>query len=149
MHHSRTPPLSAPIDSTCCCFFFLLAHPIYPFFHQTTHFLSVLFFFFNDTATPEIYTLSPHDALPISARSSAATLAAWAAKEATVKAAGATLAELNQVQLRGRRIAFRGRNWYCNTPRRDHPHGQGHAEDRKSTRLNSSHLGISYAVFCL
>jgi phosphopantetheinyl transferase len=51
------------------------------------------------------------------ARSSAATLAAWAAKEATVKAAGATLAELDQVQLRGRRIAFRGRSWYCNTPR--------------------------------
>ncbi|HMI36205.1 MAG TPA: hypothetical protein VK505_01135, partial [Steroidobacteraceae bacterium] len=51
------------------------------------------------------------------ARSSAATLAAWAAKEATVKAAGATLAELNQVQLRGRRIAFGGRSWYCNTPR--------------------------------
>ena len=51
------------------------------------------------------------------ARFSAATLAAWAAKEATVKAAGATLAELNQVQLRGRRIAFGGRSWYCNTPR--------------------------------
>jgi len=48
---------------------------------------------------------------------SAATLAAWTAKEATVKAARATLAELDQVQLQGRRIAFRGRSWYCTTPR--------------------------------
>jgi len=48
--------------------------------------------------------------------SNAATLADWAAKEATVKAAGATLAELEQVQLRGRRIGFGGRSWYCATP---------------------------------
>ena len=49
-------------------------------------------------------------------RSGVAALASWAAKEATVKAAGATLAELQQVRLRGRRIAFRGRSWYCTTP---------------------------------
>src|SRR5258705_5754650 len=81
--------------------------------HPRTYF----FFFFNDTATTEIYTLSLHDALPISA---------------------------------------------CpQTLRRYRPSPQPPArsqgprpptripEDRKSTRLNSSHLGISYAVFCL
>src|SRR6266581_5830886 len=69
----------------------------------------VLFFcfFFNDTATTEIYTLSLHDALPISWR----------------KLCG----------LRG--FPYNGR---CCSPR-----------DRKSTRLNSSHPSISYAVFCL
>jgi phosphopantetheinyl transferase len=55
------------------------------------------------------------------ARSRGYTLATWAAKEATVKAAGATLAELGQVQLRGRRICFRGRSWYCRTPRLNSP----------------------------
>src|SRR3712207_9329866 len=82
------------------------------------------FFFFNDTATTEIYTLSLHDALPI-----------WALGAA----AGAHLHELAW-----------GRD-----PRRvvpDEPEkSTGHEEtlDRKSTRLNSSHANISYAVFCL
>src|SRR6267378_7444412 len=68
----------------------------------------VCLFFFNDTATTEIYTLSLHDALPI-----------------------------------------------C----RPGPQGRSHSQflwnrqdrsaDRKSTRLNSSHVEISYAVFCL
>ena len=44
-------------------------------------------------------------------------LAIWTAKEATIKAAGATLAELEQVQLRGRGVRFRGRSWHCRTPR--------------------------------
>src|SRR6267378_3935887 len=70
--------------------------------------IASLLFFFNDTATTEIYTLSLHDALPISPRSTPC--------------------------LSGRRnpksILFRWR-------------------DRKSTRLNSSHVEISYAVFCL
>src|SRR5258707_6313126 len=66
-------------------------------------------FFFNDTATTEIYTLSLHDALPI-----------WA----TVPPAA----------LAGRRTFHRG-----SVP----------DTDRKSTRLNSSHANISYAVFCL
>src|SRR6266496_6306547 len=65
------------------------------------------FFFFNDTATTEIYTLSLHDALPI----------------------------------------------YRGPPRRARPAGRPvgrrPAVDRKSTRLNSSHVEISYAVFCL
>src|SRR3989442_14010857 len=36
------------------------------FFYTSTHHLFLVFFFFNDTATTEIYTLSLHDALPIS-----------------------------------------------------------------------------------
>src|ERR1035438_5698323 len=69
----------------------------------------VLYFFFNDTATTEIYPLSLHDALPISLRrpSSSGSGPEQRLGEAPVKT------------------------------------------DRKSTRLNSSHLGISYAVFCL
>src|SRR6266699_5307575 len=74
---------------------------------QPTRYLS-FFFFFNDTATTEIYTLSLHDALPI------------------------TLAVLDHDAGAGVRHAFFTR--------------QG---DRKSTRLNSSHVRISYAVFCL
>src|SRR5262245_66654296 len=73
---------------------------------------SVLFFF-NDTATTEIYTLSLHDALPISSRAGSARRAR-------------------------RRIALF-------LPAK----GRRARQDRKSTRLNSSHLGISYAVFCL
>src|SRR5690242_21582164 len=68
-----------------------------------------MFFFFNDTATTEIYTLSLHDALPISAK--------------PVGEHGMAL---------------------------DHRHRvRQHLPDRKSTRLNSSHMSISYAVFCL
>src|SRR6476659_7818013 len=71
-------------------------------------------FFFTDTATTEIYTLSLHDALPISPRTNARALS-------TARAP----------------IAASPRSTLVS------------AGDRKSTRLNSSHLGISYAVFCL
>src|SRR5256886_4839981 len=67
-------------------------------------------FFFNDTATTEIYTLSLHDALPISR------------PELLGDGAGALVGAVGH--------------------HRD-------AQDRKSTRLNSSHSQISYAVFCL
>src|SRR2546429_7028799 len=76
----------------------------------------MFFFFFNDTATPEIYTLSLHDALPISAAPHGRP------------AAGSGAGALGRDQ-RGRRHCGR--------------------RDRKSTRLNSSHGYISYAVFCL
>src|SRR2546430_8971346 len=66
------------------------------------------FFFFNDTATTEIYTLSLHDALPISGGCLAGCIPAA----------------------------------HC-------PRGPALRPDRKSTRLNSSHSQISYAVFCL
>src|SRR6266849_4599104 len=74
--------------------------------NQTFSALS-FFFFFNDTATTEIYTLSLHDALPISAHRTCVVVA------------------------------------------RQHGTPQRPRGDRKSTRLNSSHEWISYAVFCL
>src|SRR5256885_11795944 len=87
---------------------------------MTERVLWFFFFFFNDTATTEIYTLSLHDALPISA------------------AAGTRGPEGEGRADRGRRRGHRaGRA------------GAGRERDRKSTRLNSSHLVISYAVFCL
>src|SRR2546426_8979791 len=91
--------------------------------------LCVIFFFFNDTATTEIYTLSLHDALPIS--------------------------------------PFETMNWQCDPETEASPIVKSFVSprptvltpslstssltcgDRKSTRLNSSHLVISYAVFCL
>src|SRR5256885_3457817 len=79
-----------------------------------------VFFFFNDTATTEIYTLSLHDALPISIRA---------------------------------RASVRVPCWNCcRPPTRCIPPSarrRSSKSDRKSTRLNSSHLVISYAVFCL
>src|SRR5712675_497736 len=75
-----------------------------------------VFFFFNDTATTEIYTLSLHDALPILATPSVFTGSIW--------------------------IVLFSRTTPRNSIRRCW-------RDRKSTRLNSSHGYISYAVFCL
>src|SRR5438034_3966421 len=69
----------------------------------------MMFFFFNDTATTEIYTLSLHDALPI--------YLTWVMAETDHHAAGSG--------------------------------SMSDDRDRKSTRLNSSHTVISYAVFCL
>src|SRR5256885_891062 len=90
------------------------------------------FFFFNDTATTEIYTLSLHDALPISLRSVSAARSACACDTSRC------------VQAR----IFCGPAACTRTPfcfRR----AATSLADRKSTRLNSSHLVISYAVFCL
>src|SRR3712207_8628739 len=81
-----------------------------------------IIFFFNDTATTEIYTLSLHDALPISGRAR------------------------RHDRPRGR-AAGRARSPPAAGPAR-HP-GAPRYTDRKSTRLNSSHANISYAVFCL
>src|SRR5258707_4494208 len=81
-----------------------------------------LLFFFNDTATTEIYTLSLHDALPISVSPADFALSSYAVN----RACGATPSRSPQMRT-------------CGTPR----------GDRKSTRLNSSHANISYAVFCL
>src|SRR5256885_7722836 len=74
-------------------------------------------FFFNDTATTEIYTLSLHDALPILR----VKLLLPVFNDDALAPAG------DLVQLLAHRLVI----------------------DRKSTRLNSSHLVISYAVFCL
>src|SRR5436305_14867000 len=79
-------------------------------------------FFFNDTATTEIYTLSLHDALPT-----------YAVAQALREAGPGGPVVIADTQ--------------------DNPGGGGHGDtiglDRKSTRLNSSHVRISYAVFCL
>src|SRR5436190_10152332 len=93
--------MSTETDSTAL----LLSH--------TLQHVPLSFFFFNDTATTEIYTLSLHDALPISTRMAIAFVGAR--------------------DLPRRRSAVRG----------------SQPKDRKSTRLNSSHTVISYAVFCL
>src|SRR5256885_11786994 len=86
-------------------------------------------FFFNDTATTEIYTLSLHDALPISANF-------YSFDAHTMSEDATTISRINQNVL-----LWMG----CLTPLK----GMEENTDRKSTRLNSSHLVISYAVFCL
>src|SRR2546426_6034155 len=86
------------------------------------------FFFFNDTATTEIYTLSLHDALPI-------CLGEPARHDFVVEHHRHALEAADQ---RGQPLALGLAQ-----------HVVSQQEDRKSTRLNSSHLVISYAVFCL
>src|SRR5256885_5154462 len=111
------------------------------------HHASSNFFFFNDPATPEFYTLSLHDALPIlgDPTSSVALfplsafppplLDNFAMRNFCLCGAGGQ-AELFGELVLGRWIT--GQEDLTQTSR-----------DRKSTRLNSSHLVISYAVFCL
>src|SRR2546429_5712403 len=83
--------------------------------------MSICFFFFNDTATTEIYTLSLHDALPISAAR----------------------------DRRSRRADFQPEAHDCVSRHPQDMLAHEASRDRKSTRLNSSHGYISYAVFCL
>src|SRR3712207_8375611 len=90
------------------------------------------FFFFNDPATTEIYTLSLHDALPISRQERRLY--------ALLDCVGAVSVVPRPRDDHGRRGTHH-----------DSVLGVGsrHEQDRKSTRLNSSHANISYAVFCL
>src|SRR3712207_6964218 len=83
-------------------------------------------FFLNDTATTEIYTLSLHDALPIYAPVPRRTQAR------VVAAAGVACWLIGFFGLIDLTVPL-----------------VGMVGDRKSTRLNSSHANISYAVFCL
>src|SRR3712207_6964058 len=93
----------------------------------------LFFFFFNDTATTEIYTLSLHDALPIYSFG--------------VGDFGDLRMMVDYVEKSGQRVlqilpindSTITHTWSDSYPYRD----------RKSTRLNSSHANISYAVFCL
>src|SRR5258707_11044591 len=78
--------------------------------------MSFFFFFFNDTATTEIYTLSLHDALPI---------------------------------FHFRHAVFDRAESLANVSGSHNLMNEPGMIDRKSTRLNSSHANISYAVFCL
>ena len=92
-------------------------------------------FFFNDTATTEIYTLSLHDALPISILVAAAPLHFILTNSRCGSAPTFYTANFSLRQ----RPAFLCPILVAAAP----------TLDRKSTRLNSSHLVISYAVFCL
>src|SRR3712207_8802661 len=92
-------------------------------------------FFFNDTATPETYTLPLHDALPICGRRLPRRR-----RPAGERRGGGRAAERGEGP--ARRGAPRGRGRAGDARRPARP-------DRKSTRLNSSHANISYAVFCL
>src|SRR5205814_8816241 len=99
-----------------------------PLFHYSHNPYSYfLFFFFTATAPTELYTLSLHDALPIcscsvkrSSSLSGPVRLSDAIRSAPVKPRPASMVTTSRS-----------------------------IRDRKSTRLNSSHLGISYAVFCL
>src|SRR3712207_9138901 len=93
------------------------------------HVVVCFFFFFNDTATTEIYTLSLHDALPISIRLRRVRRVTKETKAQKLGRCG-LFAGLSKKELAVlARVA--------------------EDIDRKSTRLNSSHANISYAVFCL
>src|SRR3712207_8371589 len=92
------------------------------------------FFFFNDTATTEIYTLSLHDALPILRGAPVSELIA-SVVPAQQMPGGLTEEEAATAGVLHEQNIERARELM--------------AEDRKSTRLNSSHANISYAVFCL
>src|SRR5436190_24048915 len=89
-------------------------------FYSIVFLHSFVFFFFNDTATTEIYTLSLHDALPI--------------YHATGDLPGSPCA---------------GFRWFVLSSGDELRRRSNGRTDRKSTRLNSSHTVISYAVFCL
>src|SRR2546427_1939636 len=93
--------------------------------------LMYFFFFFNDTATTEIYTLSLHDALPIFI----APFTPGSVTDIMARSVSDRLA-----------AAFGQPVVVENRPGAGGTIGTG---DRKSTRLNSSHSQISYAVFCL
>src|SRR2546429_3222810 len=95
---------------------------------MTTHSLISIFFFFNDTATTEIYTLSLHDALPIST---------FRNHNTEIK---------DNISKNNALLAYLSRS---GRTRKEDGGLSIVAQDRKSTRLNSSHGYISYAVFCL
>src|SRR3712207_9162952 len=94
-------------------------------------------FFFNDTATTEIYPLSLHDALPISERE--------AVDRVLLAVLGSPDPYGRQLDGMGGGISSLSKAVVIGPPTRP----EADVEDRKSTRLNSSHANISYAVFCL
>src|SRR5205814_9680426 len=94
------------------------------------HLVTSLLFFLTAPTTTKPYTLSLHDALPIyPATDGLDTLRDWLTEPGAVVMSATAASELGLAT--GRRLEPEFRR------------------DRKSTRLNSSHLGISYAVFCL
>src|SRR3712207_8745156 len=100
---------------------------------------SIFFFFFNDTATTEIYTLSLHDALPIYLGVYEGAMGYESVRKQVESSdclilIGALMTDIN-FGISPTPIE-QSRSIYV-------------TRDRKSTRLNSSHANISYAVFCL
>src|SRR3712207_7799858 len=94
--------------------------------------VSVMFFFFNDTATTEIYTLSLH-----------ALFRSVLVRRLDYVVEGLACSATAQAQLLVQ-------SEHAGGGAADGEHALAHVEiDRKSTRLNSSHANISYAVFCL
>src|SRR3712207_7933402 len=94
--------------------------------------LTGVVFFFNDTATTEIYTLSLHDALPIFRHAEPDNA------QAVHRILSGPRATAGTMQLPIQSVEDVRKRFFSET-----------REDRKSTRLNSSHANISYAVFCL
>src|SRR5690349_24254653 len=101
----------------------------------------MLSFFFTATSTTEIYTLSLHDALPIYARSSSSV----ESKSTSQYCKPCERASKPSFKPRGQAVysSISSKNPRCMKIWPDLN------RDRKSTRLNSSHVEISYAVFCL
>src|SRR3712207_7002964 len=97
------------------------------------------FFFFNDTATTEIYTLSLHDALPI--------YMIGTAIQAVLAGDSWTPPDVDLTATEDKETADLVRRLGTLTPQQVRVLMM--LSDRKSTRLNSSHANISYAVFCL
>src|SRR2546430_12017766 len=96
----------------------------------------LFFFFFNDTATTEIYTLSLHDALPI-----------WASRAArTISCSGASWpsAMFSRTDVAKRKLSWKTMEAACWSGS-----AGSRRRDRESTRLDSSHSQNSYAVLCL
>src|SRR5439155_19983497 len=102
-------------------------HLIYSLLSLSFHSPILFLFLFNDTSTTEIYTLSLHDALPIS--------------ELLPPSSSPLRSEKQNQPLSPCRVP----QAFPEPP----SHSAEKSADRKSTRLNSSHVAISYAVFCL
>src|SRR5437762_748656 len=111
------------------------SHIISTHTHHSIHYccVSPTCFFSHDTAPTQLYTLSLHDALPISSARSAAVPASTS----------------NRIPLLLQRDAALGKLLHQRETQRAQQVGMTRDVDRKSTRLNSSHRCISYAVFCL
>src|SRR3712207_8454519 len=101
----------------------------------------MFFFFFNDTASTEIYTLSLHDALPILFQQRPSQ--GWGTPEQVQDPVFATNAFYDAL------VEVDGYRDLPVTDAAQRVQRSGFPLDRKSTRLNSSHANISYAVFCL
>src|SRR3712207_7688029 len=97
--------------------------------------MSARLFFFNDTATTEIYTLSLHDALPI-----------YGIGKTRVPQRASSTLDVIWTRSANSHTGRRHDGPQQRPDRWQHPTTR---QDRKSTRLNSSHANISYAVFCL